>query len=62
MYASYIFATSCFFHFVFQTEHIKRTHDYEPFIKEFVACLQQEGLLEPLLSVDDDENGAKRLK
>ncbi|KAJ7189859.1 ubiquitin C-terminal hydrolase [Mycena pura] len=44
------------------TEHIKRTHDYEPFIKEFVACLQQEGLLEPLLSVDDDENGAKRLK
>ncbi|KAJ7785555.1 hypothetical protein B0H14DRAFT_3506725 [Mycena olivaceomarginata] len=36
------------------TEHIKRTHDYEPFLKEFVTCLQSEGLLEPLLDVNDE--------
>ncbi|KAJ7796158.1 ubiquitin C-terminal hydrolase [Mycena olivaceomarginata] len=45
------------------TEHIKRTHDYEPFLKEFVTCLQSEGLLEPLLDVNDEAKPkAKRIK
>ncbi|KAK7048507.1 ubiquitin carboxyl-terminal hydrolase isozyme L5 [Favolaschia claudopus] len=44
------------------TEHVKRTHDYEPFLKEFVTCLQNEGLLEPLLDVDKAEPKAKRVK
>ncbi|KAJ7595069.1 ubiquitin C-terminal hydrolase [Mycena floridula] len=39
------------------TEHIKRTHDYEPFLAQFVSCLKTEGLLNPLL--DLDENGKK---
>ena len=33
-----------------QTDHIKRTFDYEPFMKEFIACLHHEDLLEPILS------------
>lgn len=47
-----------------QTEHVKRTHDYEPFLKEFIVCLQNEGLLEPLLDVNGDAkaNKAKRVK
>jgi ubiquitin carboxyl-terminal hydrolase L5 len=54
---------SLFFSQKFQTEHIKRTHDYEPFLKEFVVCLQNEGLLEPLLDVNDDAKAkAKRVK
>ncbi|KAJ7025392.1 ubiquitin C-terminal hydrolase [Mycena alexandri] len=47
------------------TEHVKRTHDYEPFLKEFIVCLQNEGLLEPLLDVNGDapkSNKAKRVK
>ncbi|KAF8172014.1 hypothetical protein K438DRAFT_1852082 [Mycena galopus ATCC 62051] len=44
------------------TEHVKRTHDYEPFLKEFVACLQNEGLLEPLLDVNDNAKSKKRVK
>jgi ubiquitin carboxyl-terminal hydrolase L5 len=32
-----------------QVEHIKRTHDYEPFIQQFVTCLHNEGLLYALL-------------
>ncbi|KAJ7781782.1 cysteine proteinase [Mycena maculata] len=48
------------------TEHIKRTHDYEPFIKEFVTCLQNEGLLEALIDVNDDSksksSSSKRVK
>ncbi|KAJ7147113.1 cysteine proteinase [Mycena crocata] len=44
------------------TDHIKRTHDYEPFLKEFVVCLQNEGLLEPLLDVNDNANSEKRVK
>ncbi|KAJ7134767.1 hypothetical protein C8R44DRAFT_870362 [Mycena epipterygia] len=44
------------------TEHIKRTHDYEPFLKEFVVCLQNEGLLEPLLDVNDNGKKGKRVK
>ncbi|KAJ7644005.1 ubiquitin C-terminal hydrolase [Roridomyces roridus] len=42
------------------TEHIKRTHDYEPFIKEFVTCLQSEGLLEAILDVNDDSGKSKK--
>ncbi|KAJ7245049.1 hypothetical protein B0H12DRAFT_1203534 [Mycena haematopus] len=45
------------------TEHIKRTHDYEPFLREFVTSLQNEGLLEPLLDVNDDaKTKTKRVK
>ncbi|KAF7346538.1 Ubiquitin carboxyl-terminal hydrolase isozyme L5 [Mycena sanguinolenta] len=45
------------------TEHVKRTHDYEPFFREFVTCLQDEGLLEPLLDVNNDEKTkTKRVK
>ena len=29
-----------------QTDHVKRTFDYEPFITEFVRCMQTEGLLD----------------
>lgn len=29
-----------------QTEHIKRTFDYEPFITQFITCMQDEGLLD----------------
>ncbi|KAJ6508549.1 ubiquitin C-terminal hydrolase [Mycena sanguinolenta] len=45
------------------TEHVKRTHDYEPFLQEFVTCLQDEGLLEPLLDVNEEEKiKTKRVK
>ncbi|KII90338.1 hypothetical protein PLICRDRAFT_173773 [Plicaturopsis crispa FD-325 SS-3] len=36
------------------TDHIKRTHDYEPFITHAVECIHREGLLNPLLGVDED--------
>ncbi|KAF8063528.1 ubiquitin C-terminal hydrolase [Lyophyllum atratum] len=36
------------------TDHIKRTFDYEPFLKTFVERLQAEGLLNPLLGRDED--------
>ncbi|KAH9840782.1 cysteine proteinase [Rhodofomes roseus] len=29
-----------------QTDHIKRTFDYEPFITQFITCMHNEGLLE----------------
>ncbi|OCH91537.1 cysteine proteinase [Obba rivulosa] len=32
------------------TEHVKRTWDYEPFIRKFVTCLHQEGLLDRAMS------------
>ncbi|CAA7269428.1 unnamed protein product [Cyclocybe aegerita] len=41
-----------------QTDHIKRTHDYEPFSRAFLTKLHAEGLLNPLL--DRDEDGKKR--
>ncbi|KAF8227461.1 cysteine proteinase [Tricholoma matsutake] len=41
------------------TDHLKRTFDYEPFFKEFVSRLQQEGLLNPLLGLDNDGNAIK---
>ncbi|KZT66892.1 cysteine proteinase [Daedalea quercina L-15889] len=33
-----------------QTDHIKRTFDYEPFITQFVKCMQDEGLLEAAMN------------
>jgi ubiquitin carboxyl-terminal hydrolase L5 len=41
-----------------QTDHTKRTFDYEPFLKAYIQQLHEEGLLNPLL--DRDENGKKR--
>ncbi|KAK0207796.1 hypothetical protein IW262DRAFT_1281711, partial [Armillaria fumosa] len=32
------------------TDHVKRTHDYEPFFVEFLKCLKNEGLLTGLLA------------
>ncbi|KAF9261736.1 cysteine proteinase [Marasmius fiardii PR-910] len=32
-----------------QIDHIKRTHDYEPFLCEFVQCLHNEGLVDVLI-------------
>ncbi|KAF8890508.1 hypothetical protein CPB84DRAFT_1749049 [Gymnopilus junonius] len=40
------------------TDHIKRTWDYEPFIREFLHRLHREGLLFPLL--DRDADGRKK--
>ncbi|KAJ7119953.1 cysteine proteinase [Mycena crocata] len=42
------------------TEHMKRTHDYEPFMNEFIASLEKEGLLEALF--DGDVGGKKKGK
>jgi len=33
-----------------QTDHIKRTFDYEPFITQFIVCMHDEGLLEAAMS------------
>ncbi|KAF5350910.1 hypothetical protein D9758_010490 [Tetrapyrgos nigripes] len=33
------------------SEHLKRTHDYEPFLAEFVRCLENEDLLDDLLDL-----------
>lgn len=35
-----------------QTDHVKRTFDYEPFIKEYARTLHREGLLDALLGQD----------
>ncbi|KDR66160.1 hypothetical protein GALMADRAFT_259613 [Galerina marginata CBS 339.88] len=40
------------------TDHIKRTFDYEPFIREFLLRAHREGLLNALL--DRDDEGRKR--
>jgi len=40
-----VFSTQCFS----QTDHLKRTHDYEPFLCEFVKCLHAEGLVDVLI-------------
>jgi ubiquitin carboxyl-terminal hydrolase L5 len=37
---------------------MKRTFDYEPFLKAFVTELHNQGLLNPILNLDD--NGRKR--
>ncbi|KAF8583304.1 cysteine proteinase [Ramaria rubella] len=36
------------------TEHQKRTFDYAPFIRQYLTCLKEEGLLNPLLELDKD--------
>jgi ubiquitin carboxyl-terminal hydrolase L5 len=33
---------------------MKRTHDYEPFIREFFTSLHNEGLLNPMLGRNED--------
>lgn len=43
-------------------DHLKRTFDYEPFFKEFAGRLQQEGLLIPLLGLDDDDGKVSRTR
>ncbi|KAJ3577002.1 hypothetical protein NP233_g50 [Leucocoprinus birnbaumii] len=40
-----------------KTDHLKRTFDYEPFLKGFITELHHQGLLNPLLNLD--ENGKK---
>ncbi|EMD35772.1 hypothetical protein CERSUDRAFT_124420 [Gelatoporia subvermispora B] len=43
------------------TEHLQRTWDYEPFIKQFVTCMHKEGLLDKVLDGKSGaENGQKR--
>ncbi|KAG6820306.1 hypothetical protein H0H93_002570 [Arthromyces matolae] len=42
------------------TDHLKRTFDYEPFLRTFMERLQTEGLLNPLMGKDDD--GTKMTK
>ncbi|CAL1702373.1 unnamed protein product [Somion occarium] len=37
-------------------DFIRRTFDYEPFIQTFVTCLQEEGLLQPILSGQQPSN------
>ncbi|EEB96411.1 hypothetical protein MPER_04463, partial [Moniliophthora perniciosa FA553] len=32
------------------TDHIKRTHDYEPFLTEFITCLHAQGLVDALVN------------
>ncbi|KAK7045940.1 hypothetical protein VNI00_006935 [Paramarasmius palmivorus] len=40
------------------TDHVKRTHDYEPFLTEFITCLHGQGLVDAL--IDKPRNkGAK---
>lgn len=36
--------------FSLQTDHVKRTHDYEPFFIKYLECLKDEGLLTALLA------------
>ncbi|KAG6891833.1 hypothetical protein C0992_003341 [Termitomyces sp. T32_za158] len=43
------------------TDHIKRTFDYEPFLKAFVGRLQVEGLLNPLMGREEDGSKIKGL-
>jgi len=43
-----------------QSEHVKRTHDYEPFIQNFVLCLHNEGLLDALLYPGEPTGGRQR--
>ena len=43
-----------------QTDHVKRTHDYEPFIKGFIESLYHGGLLYALLDRDNDGKKVKK--
>ncbi|GLB42764.1 putative ubiquitin carboxyl-terminal hydrolase, family 1 [Lyophyllum shimeji] len=40
-------------------DHIKRTFDYEPFLKTFIERLRDDGLLNPLLGRDEEGNKIK---
>ncbi|CAK5284140.1 unnamed protein product [Mycena citricolor] len=44
------------------TEHVKRTHDYEPFLREYVRALQGQELLDLLLDGDTERHVPKRAK
>lgn len=46
---------------VVQTDHVKRTFDYEPFLKVFMERLQAEGLLNPLMGREEDGSKIKAL-
>jgi ubiquitin carboxyl-terminal hydrolase L5 len=37
-----------------QVDHVKRTHDYEPFLREYLLSLNKEGHLNPMLGRDED--------
>ena len=37
-----------------KTEQMKRTFDYASFIRQYILCLKDEGLLNPLLGRDQD--------
>lgn len=41
-----------------QADHVRRTFDYEPFIREFIVALENEGLLEDALQ-DPKVGGGK---
>lgn len=41
-----------------QADHVRRTFDYEPFIREFIIALENEGLLEDALQ-DPKVGGGK---
>ncbi|KAF5348248.1 hypothetical protein D9756_010529 [Leucocoprinus leucothites] len=45
-----------------QTEHLKRTFDYEPFFREFITELHTQGLLNPLLNLDENGRKVKQTK
>ncbi|KAG7095648.1 hypothetical protein E1B28_006370 [Marasmius oreades] len=39
-----------------QIDHVKRTHDYEPFLCEFVKCLHEEGLVDALIDAPSSKS------
>lgn len=45
-----------------QTDHIKRTFDYEPFITEFVTCMHNEGRLDAALRGNSVDEGTAQVK
>ncbi|PPQ78899.1 hypothetical protein CVT25_002386, partial [Psilocybe cyanescens] len=44
------------------TDHVKRTFDYEPFVREYLSRLRQEALLNPLLDRDEEGRKVKKTK
>ena len=47
--------------FILKTDHIKRTFDYEPFLTQFITRLHNEGILNPLLDLDENGRRKKRI-
>lgn len=41
-----------------QTDHLKRTHDYEPFVRAYIRTLAEEGLLSDLMENLPESSGA----